>query len=196
MTATLKCPHCEQSIPVDGEDAGKNVDCPVCRQSVLVPVAAKTDSPPPTAQGVAIKQVTGLTASVLMVLSLFSPLAVAPVIGRITLLGMGWHETTIMIILAVITAWLAATRRFPGLWATGGISLLMALYAALSWHFFFQDMEHAAQNSPMGAAGTMFAATTSLGWGAAVPALGGLMAMASAYFHVTEVDSGTGERQN
>jgi len=39
MDIEFKCPHCEQDLSADANDAGTEIECPACHQNIVIPQA-------------------------------------------------------------------------------------------------------------------------------------------------------------
>ena len=57
MDIDFKCPHCEQDLSADANDAGTEIECPACHQTIVIPqpTAADAAGNPPSAESAAAK---------------------------------------------------------------------------------------------------------------------------------------------
>jgi len=50
MDITFNCPNCKQEMLVDAEDAGREVECPSCGESITIPEQETEETPPAAAE--------------------------------------------------------------------------------------------------------------------------------------------------
>jgi len=43
MDIEFKCPHCEQDLSADANDAGTEIECPACHQNIVIPQPVAVD---------------------------------------------------------------------------------------------------------------------------------------------------------
>ncbi|MHB0989688.1 MAG: hypothetical protein ACYC3O_10195 [Burkholderiales bacterium] len=118
------------------------------------------------------KQVLGLTGSLILLAGVFTPIVSIPVMGDMTYFQNGRNEAIIVLVLAVVSLILAATKLYKGLWLTGIGSFAVMLYT----FFRFQskmsemksDMESPLAGTPLHGLVDMAMQSVQFQWGWAV----------------------------
>jgi len=151
--------------------------CPQCAQSV---------EDRPAKQTIAIdgRTLVGLAGAILLFVGAFLPIVSLPFVGSVNYFNNGQGDGIIIVGLALISALLILIKRYRGLWATGGLSLLVLGYTFYTLSARIADakasMESQLAGNPFIGIAQAAMQSVQLQWGWAVLVLGAVLLLAAA----------------
>jgi hypothetical protein len=166
-----KCAKC------DFEYGDEYDGCPQCAQSAA-------SSPAKQTAAIDGRTLVGLSGAVLLFVGAFLPIVSLPIVGSVNYFNNGQGDGIIIVGLALISALLILIRRYRGLWATGGLSLLMLGYTFYTLTARIADarasMESQLAGNPFIGLAQAAMQSVQLQWGWAVLVLGAVLLLATA----------------
>ena len=121
-------------------------------------------------------QVFALVGSGLLIFGVFAPIVSAPLIGNLTYFRNGEGDGTIILVLGVVSAVLAFTRKFRFLWYTAVASAAVLIFTFVNFKMKMadvtKDMHNSLADNPFSGLGELALQSIQLQWGWGVLILG------------------------
>ncbi len=95
------------------------------------------------------RQVIGLSGGIALILGAFAPIASVPVFGSINYFQYG-RISWLLILMGLISVGLAAVKDYKGLWLAGILSLVIVVFAFVSFHSRISEAESIIENELRG----------------------------------------------
>jgi hypothetical protein len=134
-----------------------------------------------------MKQTLAILGASLLFVGVFLPIVSLPIIGSLNYFHNGQGDGTIILVLAVVSVILAATRRFRGLLVTGLCSVGLLLFTLANFMIRMSElrgqMQEQLAGNPFRGLADLAMNSIQLQWGWAVLMLGGVLIVAAAAVH-------------
>lgn len=177
-----RCPQCgelfDEPVPADAEVPAKGF---TAKQTTTSSVPNVTSN---SLQGLEVKQMIGLAGAVILFVGTFAPIINVPVAGSMNYFQNGKGDGTLIIGLAVISAVLALTRRYTGLWLTGAASLGLLSFTYLNLQAHLSGAQESIKvelaDNPFKGLGDMMLQSVQIQWGWALLIVGALLLVGAA----------------
>ena len=144
----------------------------------------KQNAPNPHAGSTKNMQMIGLVGSALLFVGPFCPIVTVPIMGSMNYFQNGQGDGTIIIVLAVVSAFLIYGQRFRFLWLTGGLALNLVAFTYIRFQYKLSElksnMESELEGNPFAGLAQMAVQSVQLQWGFAILVLGAILVMAAA----------------
>ncbi len=130
------------------------------------------------------KMIMGLIGAMMLFLGVFAPMVSAPVVGSINYIQNGKGDGIFVLILAVISAYCAITRKFNILYFTGALTLGLLAFTYLNFQATIAIAQDSITtdlaNNPFQGIGSALVQSVQIQWGFAAIILGALLTVAAA----------------
>lgn len=183
---TQTCSSCgESDVPMNA------TFCPSCGKSTTKKIPVKEQTPLFVAEtGAAssssfpLPQILGLAGSVILFIGVFTPIISLPIVGSMNYFQNGRGDGVILLLVAILSAFLTLAKRYRFLLFTGGGSLAILALTFITFQVRMSQMQSEMKKSlgdnPFaGLAGTMMN-SVQISWGWAILIIGAVLLIAAA----------------
>ena len=138
-------------------------------------------------KSVRVKQLLAILGASLLFVGVFLPIVSLPIFGSLNYFHNGEGDGTIILVLAVVSSILAATRRFRGLLVTGLCSVGLLLFTLVNFMIRMSELRGQMQaqlaGNPFSELADLAMNSVQMQWGWAVLMLGGVLIVVAAAMH-------------
>ena len=131
-----------------------------------------------------ISQITGFLGSIILIISVFTPIVSVPIIGSINYFQNGKGDGVIVLVLAVISFLFVFFNNYKGLWFTAGSSLAVMMFTIYNFYFKIAqakiNMKMELGNNPFSDFADIALQSVQLEWGWAFLIVGVIFLLFSA----------------
>jgi hypothetical protein len=130
------------------------------------------------------KKILGIIGSIILFIGVFTPIVSIPIMGNMNYFQNGKGDGMFVLILAVASFVLVLTKKYKGLWFTGGASLAVMTFTFINFQMKVSDMkklmESELADNPFRGLADMAMQSVQLQWGWALLIVGAGFLIASA----------------
>jgi uncharacterized membrane protein YidH (DUF202 family) len=153
-----------------------------------------TGSPAAGASTIPLPQILGLAGSVILFIGVFTPIISLPIVGGMNYFQNGRGDGVIVLLVAILSAFLTLAKRYRFLLFTGGGPLAILALTFIVFQVRISqmqtEMKKSMGNNPFAGLGDAMMNSVQISWGWAVLIIGAVLLIAAALVHRRETTDG------